>query len=84
MLPFSCAIVFIDDTRLLFRVLSMTKVEKWYTVSIQCCYCECPDYASKCKHLMGIRLIIERHMPMLKECLPVIDHAKEMHGKLSG
>ena len=46
---------------------------------MQCSYCDCPDYASKCKHLIGIRFIIQKHMSMLKECLPVIDQAENMH-----
>ena len=60
-------------------MLSITRVDVWYNVSIQCSYCDCPNYPSKYKHLIGIRFIIEQHMPMLKECLPVIDQAENMH-----
>ena len=55
-----------DETRLHFRVLSMSKEDIWYNIYFQCSFCDCLDYASKCKHLMGIRLLIEQHMPELE------------------
>ena len=68
-----------DETMLYFRVLSMSKEDTWYNVYFQCSFCDCLDYASKCKHLMGIRLLIE-HMPKLQKELHFIDDALEMRG----
>ena len=70
-----------DETRLYFRVLSMLKEDTWYNVYFQCSFCDCLDYASKCKHLMGIRLLIEQHMPELEKELPLIADALEMRGQ---
>ena len=39
-------ILLMSDTQLLFRVLSMLKVDLWYSASIKCCYYESPNYAS--------------------------------------
>ena len=72
-------LVILNDIRLLFSIQSMSHVDVWYTVSIQCNYCDCPDVATKCKHLQGILMIIESHMPDLMESLPIIQHAREMH-----
>ena len=69
-----------DETRLYFKVLSMSKEDTWYNVYFQCSFCDCLDYASKCKHLMGIRLLIEQHMPELEKKLHLIDDALEMQG----
>ena len=68
-----------DDAQLVFKILSMTITNCWYNISIKCSYCDCPDLASKCKHLMGIRLIIERCLPELSNSLPFIDHVVNMH-----
>ena len=51
-----------DETILYFRVLSMSKEDTWYNVYFQASFCDCLDYACKCKHLMCIRLFIEQHM----------------------
>jgi hypothetical protein len=71
----------VDDTRLHFRVLSMSKDDVWYNVYFQCCFCDCLDYASKCKHLISVRLLIEQHMPTLRESLPLIDDALQMRNE---
>ena len=68
----------VDEARYWFRILSMTTPTLWYNVSLQCSYCDCQDIVSKCKHLLGIRMIIERHMPHLCGSLPFIDHATQM------
>ena len=68
----------VDEARYWFRILSMTTPTLWYNVSLQCSYCDCQDIVSKCKHLVGIRMIIERHMPHLCGSLPFIDHATQM------
>ena len=68
----------VDEARYWFRILSMTTPTLWYNVSLQCSYCDCQDLASKCKHLLGIRMIIEKHMPSLCGSLPFIDHAAQM------
>ena len=68
-----------DETRLLFKVLSISKIDVWYNVSMQCFSCDWPDCATKCKHLVGIRSTIEQHIPMFRECVLLIDHAENMH-----
>ena len=68
----------VDEARYWFRILSMTTPTVWYNVSLQCSYCDCQDFASKCKHLIAIRMIVERHMPSLCGLLPFIDHATQM------
>ena len=70
-----------DETRLHFRVLSMSKEDTWYNVYFQCSFCDCLDYACKCKHLMGIRLFIEQHMPDSRKELHLIDNVLEMRGQ---
>ena len=67
-----------DETRLYFRVLSMSKEDTCCNVYFQCSFCVCLDY--KCKHLMGIRLLIEQHMPKSQKELHFIDDVLEMHG----
>ena len=62
-------IMVLDETRLLFGVLSMKKVGIWYNVSVQCSFCDCQNYPSKCKHLMGIRLIISVSYANSKKCI---------------
>ena len=69
---------FVDEARYWFRILSMTTPIVWYDVSLQCSYCDRQDLASKCKHLLAIRMIIERHMSHLCGSLPFIDHATQM------
>ena len=68
----------VDEPRYWFKILSLTKPNVWYNVSLQCSYCDCQDPTSKCKHILGIRMIIERHMPHLCGSLPFIDHASHM------
>ena len=68
----------VDEARYWFRILSMTTPTVWYNVSLQCSYCDCQDFASKCKHLLAIRMIVERHMPSLCGSLPFIEHAAQM------
>ena len=46
-------------------------------------YCDCQDVASKFKHLLDIRMIIERHMPHLWGSLPFIDHVTQMQMDLN-
>ena len=79
-----CILRYVDGIKdmgmLYFRVLSMSKEDTWYNVYFQCSFCDCLDYASKCKHLMGIRLLIEQHMPELEKKLHLIDDALEMCG----
>ena len=70
-----------DVTKLYFRVLSMSKEDTWYNVYFQCSFCDSLDYASKCKHLMGIRLLIEQHLPNSQKKLHLIDNALEMCGQ---
>ena len=70
-----------DETRLHFRVLSMSKEVAWYDVYFQCSFFGCLDYACKCKHLMGIRLFIEQHMPDSRKELHLIDNVLEMRGQ---
>ena len=70
-----------DETRLYFRVLSMSKEDTWYNVYFQASFCDCDDYAFKCKHLMCIRLFIEQHMPDSRKELHLIDDALEMRGQ---
>ena len=67
-----------DETRLYFKVLSMSKEDTCCNVYFQCSFCVCLDY--KCKHLMGIRLLIEQHMPKSQKELHFIDDVLEMHG----
>ena len=70
-----------EETRLHLRVLSMSKEDTWYNVYFQCSFCDCLDYACKCKHLMGIRLFIEQHMSNSRKELHLIDDVLEMHGQ---
>ena len=58
----------------------MSKEDTWYNVYFQCSFCDSLDYASKCKHLMGIRLLIEQHMLEPQKELHLIDDVLEMHG----
>ena len=67
-----------DETRLYFRVLSMSKEDTCYNVYFQASFCDCLDYACKCKHLMCITLFIEQHMPDSRKELHLIDDALEM------
>ena len=60
-----------------FKLLRLTTVPTlWYKVSLQCSYCDFQDLASK--DLLGIRMIMERHMPHLCGSLPFIDQAAHM------
>ena len=68
----------VDEARYWSRILSMTTPNVWYNVSLQCSYYDCQDFASKCKHLLAIQMIIESHMPSLCGSLPFIDHATKM------
>ena len=70
-----------DETRLYFRVLSMSKQDTWYNVYFQASYCDCSDYACKCKHLICIREFIEQHMHDSRKELHLIDDALEMRGQ---
>ena len=72
-------IVVLDAARLLFSILSMSKDNIWYTVSVQLNYCERHDVWSTCKHLMGVVMVIERYMTDLADSLPIIAHANGMH-----
>lgn len=40
---------------------------------MQSSYCDCPDWTADCKHLYGIRLIIQHHFPHLNAVLPIVD-----------
>ena len=53
----------------------MSLPTRWYHASIQSTYCDCPDWTSDCKHLYGIRLIIQHHFPHLYGVLPIVDNA---------
>ena len=68
----------VDEPRYWFKILSLTKPNVWYNVLLQCPCCDCQDPTSKCKHIFGIGMIIERHMPHLCGSLPFIDHATHM------
>jgi hypothetical protein len=72
----------LDYPGMLFSVQSISIVTVWYTVSIQRNYCNCPDEATNCKHIIGVILVIERHIPELSVSLPIIRHAFEMHSEM--
>ena len=61
----------------------MSRDNIWYTVSVQSNYCEWPNDANTCKHLMGVVMVIERYMFDLVESLPIITHANGMHETLT-
>ena len=72
---------------LMLRLLSMPSITSirqnqaqalWYNVSFQCSYCDCQDLTSKCKHILGIQMIIEMHMPHLCGSLPFIEYMAQM------
>ena len=68
----------VDETQYCFRMLNITNSNLWYNVSPQCSYCDRQDSASKCNHVLRIRMIIERHMPSLCGSLPFINHVAQM------
>lgn len=65
----------INDMTLLFKIQSASNPSHWYYVSMQCNYCDCPDWTSDCKHLYAVRLIIKKHFPHLQSILPIVDNA---------
>ena len=65
----------INESTLLFKIQSMSLPTQWYHASMQSSYCDCPDWTSDCKHLYGIRLIIQHHFPHLYAVLPIVDNA---------
>lgn len=65
----------IDEFTLLFKMQSTSTAMTWYHISIQSSYCDCPDWTSECKHLYGLRLIIQEHFPHLRHVLPIVDSA---------
>lgn len=65
----------INESTLLFKIQSMSLPTRWYHASIQSTYCDCPDWTSDCKHLCGVRLIIQHQFPHLYGVLPIVDNA---------
>lgn len=65
----------VDASTLFFKMQSTSTATTWYHVSMQSRYCDCPDWTSECKHLYGLRLIIQEHFPHLGHVLPIIDIA---------
>ena len=63
----------IDESTMFFKIQSTSTPTQWYHTSMQSSYCDCPDWTSNCKHLYGIRLIIQHHFPHLHAVLPIID-----------
>ena len=68
----------VDEAQYWFKILSMMTPTLWYNVLLQCSCYDCQDLASKCKHLLRLQIIIERHMPSLCGSLPFIDHAAQV------
>ena len=59
----------------------MSKQDTWYNVYFQASFCDCSNYACKCKHLMCIREFIEQHMHDSRKELHLIDDALDMRGQ---
>ncbi|MCO5579681.1 hypothetical protein L7F22_033539 [Adiantum nelumboides] len=62
----------VDECSPLFRMQSLSISTTWYHLSLQSSYCDCPDWTSECKHLYGLRLIVEACFPHLSQVLPII------------
>ena len=73
----------LDVFRLLFSIQSISCETTWYTVSMQCSYCDRSNVATRCKHLLGIEMMIKKHMTELKGSLLIINHAMEIHFECS-
>ncbi|KAI5077831.1 hypothetical protein GOP47_0007655 [Adiantum capillus-veneris] len=67
----------VNESTLLFKIQSMTS-DSWYHVSMQSSYYDCPDWSSQCKHLYGLRLILQSYFPMLHAILPIVDSVHAM------
>lgn len=67
-------VLVVNESSMLFRIQSTSDSARWYLVSIQSNYCECPDWSPDCKHLYGIRLIIKGHFPHLHSIFPILDN----------
>jgi hypothetical protein len=56
--------------RMLFSIPSMSNATVWYIVSIQSNYCDCLN--TKCNHIIGVILLIERKYAWTSDSLPII------------
>ncbi len=68
----------IEEGNLLFKILSTSSTSGWYHLSMQSNYCDCADWGSECKHLYGVRLIIEKHFPHLRGIFPVLESVQAL------
>jgi hypothetical protein len=49
----------IDEGLLEFEMLSQTKEDKWYGLSLSEC-CDCLDHVSICKYMMALKTIVDQ------------------------
>lgn len=68
----------VDNTQLQFKIVSFQIANKWYPVTLQANYCDCPDWNDEYKHLHGKWLIVMRYFSQLSSVLSIIENDYHM------